>query len=90
MTRKQWTNILRMVDGQKLQLMQVSATEKTLLGFPVRLSAQASTATASAVSGPIFGDLESAFTLRIVDDSLMLMRSSRSTLNSFRPITARR
>lgn len=75
MNRKQWTGILRLVDGQGLPLTQVSVADKTLMGFPVVLSSQTSAATASTVSGPIFGDLESAFTLRIVNDSLAVMRS---------------
>jgi HK97 family phage major capsid protein len=75
MSRAQWSGVLRQVDSSKRNQVNVSAEEKTLFGYPVVLSASLSSAAASTVSGPVFGDLQAAMTLRIVKGSMALLRS---------------
>lgn len=78
MTRRQWANILRQTDSSKRPLREASAATQTLYGFPVVLTAQASAAAASSISGPVFGDLSAGLTLRTVKGSFILLRSSEA------------
>lgn len=78
MTRAQWKGILRQVSttDKKVQI-NPSESDRSLYGYPVVLTSQTTAATASTVSGPVFGDLGAAMTLRTVNDGqLALLRST--------------
>ncbi len=74
---QQWTNLIRQVDSNKHLQAEPSLGLK-IADFPVVLTSQTSTATASTVSGPVFGNLGAAMTLRIAggSDATMVFRSS--------------
>lgn len=49
--------------------------ERKLYNIPVVVTSQTLPATASTVSGPVLGDLSAAMTLRVANDSIVLLRS---------------
>ena len=77
MTPGQFSGIVSQVDNSTTKHLQVDpgTGKRTLFGYPVILTSQATAAQASAISGPVFGSLQASLTNRVVDDSLMLLRS---------------
>jgi hypothetical protein len=75
MSRKAWQGILRQVDAQKHAQVNPSTKNRTLYGFPVVLTAQSKAAAASTVSGPVFGVMGAAMTLRVAAGSFGILRS---------------
>jgi hypothetical protein len=75
-SRTQWGGIIRQVSttDKKVQF-DPSAASRSLFGFPVVLTSQASAAAASTVAGPMLGDLGAAMTLRIAGGSFHMLRS---------------
>lgn len=80
LNQAQWSNILQLADAQKRPLAVFAdgngSTGRSLLGFPVVLSASIPNLTASTVGGPVFGNMGAAMTLRIVQGSLNVLSSS--------------
>lgn len=77
MSRIQWGGIIRQVSSSdKKTQISPSDDNRSLFGFPVVLTSQTTAATASTVSGPVFGDLGAAMTLRTVAGSFGMMRST--------------
>ena len=77
MSRTQWGGIIRQVSSSdKKTQVSPSDDSRSLFGFPVILTSQTTAAAASTVSGPVFGDLGAAMTLRTVAGSFGLMRST--------------
>ena len=71
----QWQNLVRQVDAQK-HLQIDPGLGLSLFGFPVALTSQCSTAVLSTTSGPLFGNLRAAMTLRIGEGGTVLLRST--------------
>lgn len=78
MTSTAWKGITSQVDGNGRPLVDVSRDGMSLLGYPVAITSGASDATASSVSGPMFGRLDLAMTLRVVGgpSGVFLFRSN--------------
>jgi HK97 family phage major capsid protein len=76
MTTHQWAGILRQVDSQKHVQIDPGTGTLKLYTYPVVLTSQASAAAASTTSGPVFGDLKSAMTLRAVTPLDRILRST--------------
>jgi len=72
---QQWAKLIRPVDAQK-HLQIDPGLDHRLFGYPVVITSQTSAATASTVSGPVFGDLSAAMTLRVADGGINLLRST--------------
>jgi hypothetical protein len=73
-SQAQWAGLIRQVDAQK-HINIDPGLGLQLYGFPVILTSQTDPAVASTVSGPVFGNLRAALTLRIAGGGFVLLRS---------------
>jgi hypothetical protein len=79
-SQSQWAGLRRQVDAQK-HIQIDPGLDHTLYGFPVAITSGVTAAAASTVSGPVFGNLGVAMTMRI-GGGLQLFKSSERFADS--------
>ncbi len=77
MTQTAWQGLTRQVDATNKRFqLDPSAANRSLMNYPVVLTAGATDAVLSTVSGPVFGNLAAAMTLRVANGQTVLLRST--------------